>query len=106
MPTEKKSKAKAKAKSKAVLKEPTYEQFKTSENSCIRISAFKHAETDEDVHINIRKFYRTQKDPQWKPARQGMTLPMELAKKFRIMLKSVCDTAEEGDVAVLPSKEE
>jgi hypothetical protein len=85
-------------KSKKEVPEGLTVSIKLTDNQKMEISAFRLDDDDdgENLQINIRKFYRTQKDKTWKPARQGMTIPLELAKKFRQKLKGVCDIAEEA----------
>ena len=85
-----------------------YEQIKLGDNTCLRISAFAFDDDEdhENIQINIRKFYRTQKDRTWKPARQGMTIPLEIAKKFRVKMKAICESADENpeDVEIIEKK--
>lgn len=53
--------------------------IKISDNQKIEVSSFKN---DQGRFINLRKFYRTTKNPDWKPTRQGITLPEEKALKI------------------------
>lgn len=66
-----------------MAKKPKQEQVerevKLTDNLKLVISSF--IDDDDNKHINIRKFYKTQRDPQWKPGRQGLTLPENKAKK-------------------------
>ena len=84
--------------------------IKLGDNQKLEISAFARADDDDNniIYLNLRKFYRTKNDKTWKPARQGMTLPLELAKKFRVKFKSVCEAAsdDEDSVPVMKGKED
>lgn len=84
-------------KAKQVETNDALEQtIKLSDNLKLQINVFAREEDDEKtVYVNLRKFYRTQKDRTWKPGRQGLTIPMELAKKLRVKFKAVCEAAEE-----------
>jgi len=93
-----KTSKKAKKPSKPAVPEGMIEHIKLSDNQRLEISVFARTEGDDEdatVYLNLRKFYRTKKDPQWKPARQGMTLPLDLAKKLRVKMKSVQEAAED-----------
>lgn len=37
------------------------------------------------VFLSIRQMYKTKKDPEWKPGRQGMTLPIEDGEARRVL---------------------
>lgn len=71
--------------------------MRLGENQKLEISVFSR---EDIVYMNFRKFYRTQKDPSWKPARQGMTLPLDLVKKMRALSRALQEMAEEDLEAV------
>lgn len=102
------TKAKTSSKKTKKVEDKNYEQIKLGDNTCLRISAFAFDDDEdmENIQINIRKFYRTQKDKTWKPARQGMTIPLEIAKKFRVKMKTICESVDENpeDVEVIEKK--
>lgn len=71
--------------------------IKLSEHTKIVISSFKTKEGA--LHLNVRKFYNTEKDDEWKPTKQGITVPEEFAlsflKKAKRELDAIEDNAEE-----------
>lgn len=82
-------------------KEKTKGEAKTriielGENARLVIDSFKN---DSGSFVNFRKFYRTKKDPAWKPARQGMSIPEEnmasFLKKAGFALAKIDDEAQE-----------
>ena len=88
---------KSSSKSAKSSKEQVFERIKLSDNSEIRISLITFHEDADEVLVNVRKFYKTKNDPTWKPARQGITLPIEKAKAFRVKLKTICERSESDD---------
>lgn len=111
MPTQKKIK---KTSDKAAIFEKSNEELvrhiKLSEHTRLTISVFAiDGKAGRDVQFNIRKFYRTQNDPTWKPARQGITLPLQLMSKFRKRTKDIEEALEAidiDDVPGLPERED
>lgn len=65
-----------------------------TESTKIRIDAF--TADNGEVHLNLRKMYKTKKDDEWKPARQGITVPKDkMAKLVKLigMVYKDCDDA-------------
>lgn len=58
----------------------TKKLIEVSETSAINIEAIKMENGTK--HLSIRKMYKTKKDPDWKPAAQGMTLQWDISEKF------------------------
>jgi len=75
-------------------------EVKLSDNQKLVVSSF--LTDDGSKHLNVRKFYRTQKDPNWKPAAQGLTLSQEKAKKAIKMLIEAFKNMDEEAVALPP----
>lgn len=40
-------------------------------------------------YISIRQLYATKKDPKFRPGRQGVTIPIEVAKQIRISMRKI-----------------
>lgn len=67
----------------------TKKLIELTESSAIHIEAIK---IKDAKMLSIRKMYKTKKDKDWKPARQGMTLPWDEAEKvLKKALKLVRD---------------
>lgn len=58
---------------------------------------------DDEIHINIRKFYMD-KEGEWKPTAQGLTLPFAKGKKSYKALKETILNAE-SEAEDLPEHE-
>lgn len=67
----------------------TKKLIELTESSAINIEAIK---VGDAKMLSIRKMYKTKKDPNWKPARQGLTIPFDEAERvLKKALKLVRD---------------
>lgn len=55
-------------------------------------------------YVSIRQFYRTKKDPKWKPSRSGMTVPLELAPFITKNIRRIVDTDLEHFQEIQPDE--
>lgn len=59
--------------------------IKLSDSQKLDVSSFK---TDKgEFFLNIRKFYKTKSSEDWLPTKQGLTIPVGKARKFRDAVK-------------------
>jgi len=77
----------------------------------IKISATKAFKIDpiiigEDQYmISIRQMYCTKKDPEWKPARQGITLPVDYAERIAKIVRNMA-VSEDTEFLEISHKED
>lgn len=72
-----------------------------TDNQKIRVESFKN---DKGRFLNVRKFYKTKNDDEWKPAAQGMSIPEEIALKVLKMMKKELDEIAENAKELEPRK--
>jgi hypothetical protein len=66
-------------------------RINVSEHKAFRVEGVKY---DKDTKmVSIRQLYNTQKDPTFKPGRQGVALPLEVAER---VAKAILSVVEEG----------
>ena len=70
-------------------------KFKLTEKSMVEVSSFKTGEGD--LFINLRKFYMD-KEGEWKPTKQGISIPEGKAKKLLKYMKEELENIEDNAV--------
>jgi len=70
-------------------------KFKLTEKSMVEVSSFKT--NDGDLFINLRKFYMD-KEGEWKPTKQGISIPESKAKKLLKYMKEELENIEDNAV--------
>lgn len=69
--------------------------IKLTEGTAVKVSGFK---TGDTKYVSIRKMYRKKGDTEWKHAKDGISIPVDAAKKLRVAIKK---QVEEGSFEAL-----
>jgi hypothetical protein len=77
--------------------------IKVSESKAYRIQLIRMHSAKGDpknpVLLSIRQLYKTKKSPEWKPAYQGITFPMDIAARvIKGLIKVFKDKDQEVEV--------
>lgn len=59
------------------------------ELSVTKAYSIESIEIREQRLVSIRQMYRSKGDPEWKPARQGITIPVEIAEEMARKIRVV-----------------
>lgn len=81
--------------------------IKISDTSAYRISIIRMADDKEKTrYLSIRKMYKTKKEPdEWKPAYQGLTIPIDITARIMKACVSVFKNRDEEKIEVITKKE-
>ena len=81
--------------------------IKVSETSAYRVSIIRMADDkDKKKFLSIRKMYKTKKEPdEWKPAYQGLTIPLDITARILRACVSVFKNRDEEKIEIIPKKE-
>lgn len=74
--------------------------IKLSDSQKLDVSSFKNEKGE--LFLNIRKFYKTKSSEDWLPTKQGLTIPVGKARKFRDAVKDEASNIEERAVELSP----
>lgn len=69
----------------------------------LSVSIFKNQE--KEVVLNLRKFFLTKDEEEWRPDKQGLTMHLSEAKKLRIITKALEEIQDEAPKPSWASKD-